>query len=174
MSTSTPTASPALRAAAARYASEPFIDETVTLLAAVRDRDLDALIGMGDEDFSVIDVDPTGETSLVRTQADWEPWFRRLFLMLDTLDATTDSEITAYRALATSELGYSVVEFRQTITGRSLSAVFDCIATIVWKSTEDGWKEARWHCSVLDREITINDPADLAGIDTEMAAMAGG
>lgn len=122
------------------------------------DRDLDALLGMGDEDFSIIEVDQIGDSPRVRVRPQWEPWFRQFFVLLDALNATTNSEITAYRAISTSELGYSVVEFRQHVAGSGFLAVFDCIATIVWKITEDGRKEARWHCSVTDRQIDVIEP----------------
>ena len=142
------------------FAGEPFIEEITELLRAVNERDLDALLGLGDEDFAVIDVDPTGETPLVRVQPEWEPWFRRFFLFLDALNATTDTELTDYRAIATSELGYSVAEFRHDIVGPAFIASFDCLATVIWKPTEDGWKEARWHCSITDRHIVIPDAVD--------------
>ncbi len=165
--------SPSLRTAATRFAGEDFVEETLILLQAVVDRDLDALLGIGDEDFAIIDVDPEARTALARTEPVWEPWFRRYFLMLDALDASIDVEIDAYRSLKTSELGYSVVEFRQTVEGPSLSAWFDCIATIVWKNTDDGWKEARWHCSILDRGAVSNE-AERSQETIRTAAMAGG
>ncbi len=154
------TAETLLDRSALAFAGEPFIAETTDLLQAVNDRDLDALLGMGDEDFSIIEVDERGDIPRVRVQPDWEPWFRRFFVLLDALNATTDSEITDYRAIATSELGYSVVEFRQDIVGAAFIATFECIATVVWKSTDDGWKEARWHCSVLDRQIVVPETID--------------
>lgn len=162
------TAESLLEETAWRFAGEPFLGETVKLLAAVSERDLDALLGMGDEDFSIIDVDPTGESPRSRVQPEWEPWFRRFFVLLDALQAKTHSEITAYRAIRTSEFGYSVVEFRQHVTGAGLVATFDCIATIVWKLTDDGWKEARWHCSVIDQRIAVDDHGEaLAGMFDE-------
>jgi len=139
------------------FASEPLIRETTTLLRAVNERDLDALLGMGDEDFSIIDVDPAGEKPLARVQPRWEPWFRRFFLLLDALDVTTDAELTGYRAIETSELGYSVVEFRQDIVGAAFIAAFDCVATVVWRPSPEGWKEAHWHCSIIDRKIVAPD-----------------
>jgi len=27
------------------------------------------------------------------------------------------------------------------------------VATIIWKSTPDGWREARWHASVISTDI---------------------
>lgn len=149
-----------LTTSADKFATEPYIAETKELLAAVNTRDIDALLGLGDEDFAVIDVDPTGQSPAARMEPEWEPWFRRYFGLLDALNATTDSEIAAYRAISTSELGYSVVEFHQHVVGAGLLAVFDCIATIVWKMTDDGWKEARWHCSVVDRDIVMLDPGE--------------
>lgn len=135
------------------FRDEPFITETTELLRAVNERDLNGLLGLGDEDFSIIDLDAEADGSVVHPE--WEPWLRRFFAVVDALGATTDSEITRYRAVATPELGYSVVEFRQDIVGSAFIATFDCLATIIWKPTDDGWKEARWHCSVVDRQIVV-------------------
>ena len=50
-------------------------------------------------------------------------------------------------------LGYSVVEFRQTLTIGDHTASFDCVATIIWKHTARGWREARWHGSVVSADV---------------------
>lgn len=63
MSSSTVSFSPSLELAARCFAGEHFIDETLVLLQAIVDRDLDGLLGAGDEDFAVIDIDPTAWTA---------------------------------------------------------------------------------------------------------------
>ena len=83
----------------------------------------------------------------VRTHEEWEAWFHGLFATLSTMGASTDSEILAYDARREDALGYSVLEFRQRLDVGSLTATFDCIATIIWKRTSDGWREARSHAS---------------------------
>ena len=80
--------------------------------------------------------------------------------MLDALGASTDIEISAYGALKTSELGCSVVEFFNTVQGPRSSPDPTASPTIVWKNTEDGWKEARWHCSVVDRDFQGDSQLD--------------
>jgi len=102
---------------------------------------------MSDDDFGIVDVDPAGRTRVVRTRDDWQLWFHQLLSTLDDLDATTDSEIISYKAVREQSLGYSVVEFRQTITIGSHTARFD------WKQTNRDWREARWHGSVVASDV---------------------
>ena len=78
---------------------------------------------------------------------------RNLFAQLQTIGAATDSEVLAYHAVQGTELGYSVLEFRQTLTIADQVATFDCITTIVWKQVEGRWHEARWHGSVSSSDI---------------------
>ncbi len=58
------------------------------------------------------------------------------------------------------DLGYSVLEFRQSLAIGRHEATFDCVATIIWKRTDSGWREARWHASVVSSDV----PAALAGL----------
>jgi hypothetical protein len=101
-------------------------------------------IGVGERDHRNIDVVIGAEV---------EAWFRELFATLDALHASTDSEILDYRATAHDTMGFSVLEFRQLLAMGEHVATFDCIATIVWKHTPDGWREARWHGSVISAVI---------------------
>ena len=135
------------------YEDRPFFDQTLTLLRCVRDHDFDILADLCDDDFGIVDVDPSGASVAIRTRSEWEHWFHRLFAQLDALSAATDSEILDYVAVEEQSLGYSVLDFRQTLTVGELTATFDCVATIIWKSTPDGWREARWHASVISTEI---------------------
>ncbi|MFN7149837.1 MAG: nuclear transport factor 2 family protein [Microthrixaceae bacterium] len=135
------------------YDERPFFEQTLTLLRSVRDHDFDTLAELCDDDFGIVDVDPSGASVAVRTRADWEHWFDQLFAQLDALHAATDSEILDYVAVEGPTFGYSVLDFRQTLTMEGLTAAFDCLATIIWKSTPDGWREARWHASVLSTDI---------------------
>lgn len=135
------------------FDGQPFLDQTLALLRSVRDHDFDTLAALCDDDFGIVDVDPSGAAAAIRTRPQWENWFRQLFAQLDAMDAATDSEILGYAAVAESSLGYSVLDFRQTLTVGDLTASFDCLATIIWKSTPDGWREARWHASVISKNI---------------------
>lgn len=142
------------------FSDQPFFAETVELLRSVRDHDFDRLAALCDDDFGIVDLDPTGSNVMVRTRAEWEAWFQRLFSELTAAEADTDSIITNYQALESSDMGYGVVEFTQTLTVAGFTASFDCVVTIIWKRTEDGWKESRWHVSLLSKDV----PPELAAL----------
>lgn len=136
------------------FTAQPFFTETVRLLRAVRDHDFGTLADLCDDDFGIVDIAPDGSGVPIRTRAEWEAWFRdNLFPTLAAMGADTDSEITGYQALERGDLGYGVLDFRQTLTIGDLVATFDCIATLIWKRTESGWKESRWHCSVISSDV---------------------
>lgn len=132
-----------------RFAHRPFYAETLALLEAVRDRDLDRLEALCDDDFGVVDTDLAGRTRPIRNRVEWERWFLGTFATLDSLGAYTDAEVLSYKATRHGAFGFSVVEFRRSVTVAGHTAVFDIIATIVWKQTPTGWREARWHGSVV-------------------------
>lgn len=136
-----------------RFSHRPFYAETLSLLRSVRDHDLESLQWMCDDDFGIVDVDPSGKVQVIRNRAGWSEWFHELFSTLEALEADTDSEILSYKAVREQSLGYSVVEFRQSLTIGEHTATFDCVATIIWKKTNRGWREARWHGSVISSEI---------------------
>lgn len=141
-----------------RWADTPFFSETVELLRSVRDHDFESLAELCDDDFGIVDLDQSGGSVMIRTRTEWEAWFRRLFSELGAVSASTDSEIVDYHASEATDMGFSVVEFRQSLGLGELIAYFDCVATIVWKRTPDGWKEARWHVSLLSSDIPDGFP----------------
>ncbi|MGF1598055.1 MAG: nuclear transport factor 2 family protein [Acidimicrobiales bacterium] len=159
MAPSAPITSP-LEHPPSRLADRPFFEDALRLLRAVRDHDFDSLATLCDDDFGIVDIDPAGQARVIRTRAEWETWFRELFATLDGLTADTDSEVLDYQAIATDDLGYSVLEFRQFLTVSGFTATFDCVATIVWKRTPAGWREARWHGSVISSDV----PDELAAL----------
>jgi hypothetical protein len=140
-------------AASSPGAGEPFFSQTVELLRGVRDHNFDSLAAVCDDDFGIVDLDQSGSNVMIRTRRDWENWFRRLFGELDAAGAATDSEIVSYQSIESADLGFSVVEFRQSLTAAEQTGNFDCVATIVWKLTPSGWREARWHVSLLTADI---------------------
>jgi ketosteroid isomerase-like protein len=153
------TANSSLDKPPAEFVEEPFFEETLTLLRAVREHDFETLANLCDDDFGIVDIAPDGSGVPIRTRAEWEAWFRDgLFPKLEALGADTDSEVTGYQALVSGNLGYGVLDFRQSLVIGELVATFDCIATIIWKQTATGWKESRWHCSVISSDI----PPELA------------
>ena len=130
----------------------PFFEETVTLLRSVRDHDFDTLAALCDDDFGIVDAGPDQQPVAIRDRAGWEGWFRGLFAQLDAMGAETDSRITGLESSVGTDMGFSVLYFDQ------LLHVAGITATIVWKLTNDGWKEARWHVSILSADV----PAALA------------
>lgn len=140
-------------AASRSFADQPFYDETLTLLDSVRDHDFAALADLCDDDFGIVDIDVAGNARPIRTRLAWEAWFRELFATLEDMDASTESVITSYQALREGTLGFGALEFRQTLTVGAHVATFDCVATIVWKLTPRGWREARWHASIVSSDV---------------------
>ncbi len=135
------------------HESKPFFAETITLLRSVRDHDFDTLAGLCDDDYGIVDIAPDGTNVAIRTREEWEGWFHGLFGQLTAMGADTDSEILAYDAVGAESMGYSVLEFRQTLKVGDLVASFDCMTTIVWKKADGVWREARWHGSVLSSDV---------------------
>lgn len=132
---------------------KPFFEQTLQLLRSVRDHDFDTLADLCDDDFGIVDIAPDGSNVAIRSRAEWEAWFHGLFSQLDEMHASTDSTILAYDALESGDMGFSVVEFRQSLAIGELSASFDCMTTIVWKKVDGAWREARWHGSVLSSDV---------------------
>lgn len=128
---------------------QPFYTETQALFDAVKTHDFDALAALCDDDFGIVDLDTEGKNVIIADRVAWEEWFHTLFGQLTQMNAATDTEIERYQALQTAELGYSVVEFCQTLTVSDHTSRFFCVATIIWKPTHQGWKESRWHCSLI-------------------------
>lgn len=132
-----------------RYAEKPFFALTERLLQYVSEHNFDDLAALCDDDFGIVDLGPSGESVVIDTRAEWEQWFHNLFQKLEEMKAETDSQITDYNALVSGDLGYSVVKFTQRLSVEGTESYFHCVATIIWKNTPDGWKESRWHLSLL-------------------------
>ena len=139
------------------FGEQPFYEQTLALLGGVRDHDFDLLASLCDDDFGIVDIDVDGTARPLRSRAEWEEWFRTLFATLDSMSAATDSAVLDYQAIEHDTLGYGVLEFQQTLTVGPHVATFDCVATIIWKLTDEGWREARWHASVISSDV----PAEL-------------
>jgi hypothetical protein len=131
----------------------PFASETAELFASVRDHDLPTLAARCDDDFGIVDIDPTGGSEVIRDRAGWESWFVQLFAQLDAMGADTDTEVTRYDAVDWGDTGMSVVEFVQLLTVGGATGRFRCIVTIVWKQVDGTWIEARWHASLLETDL---------------------
>jgi hypothetical protein len=130
-------------------ATKPFYDLTVSLLGCVRDHDFTTLARLCDDDFGIVDITTTGGSLVIRDRAGWEAWFTGLFAQLDAAQARTWSEITGYEAREGQDMAYSVVDFDQMFVTDQESLRFSVIATIIWKREEGGWKESRYHSSLI-------------------------
>jgi hypothetical protein len=139
--------------AAVEYSAEmrakPFFDLTEEMFRCVRDRDFETLANICDDEFGIVDINVEGGSEVIRDRAGWEKWFSGLFTQLKDMDARTWSEITRYEALESGAMGYSVVDFDQVFIGQGKRLRFSVLATIIWKRAGDGWKEARYHSSML-------------------------
>ncbi|RIV26813.1 hypothetical protein DYU11_00370 [Fibrisoma montanum] len=134
---------------------KPFYAPTLTLFDCVSRHDFDTLADLCDDDFGIIDLDPEGKSVPITNRAEWENWFRTLFKRLDEMKAHTYTEIRTYDALQTAEMGYSVVNFDQFLEVGDQKLKFNCITTIIWKHTDRGWKESRWHCSLIQAPVPV-------------------
>lgn len=122
--------------------------ETEQLLTAVNKLDLPKLRAMVDDDFGIVDVDPEGNPVIINDMKEWEAYMEKNMVAMRELHASLSYEIDDYQESVTEQMAYVVVRFTQQVhipEGPEMS--HQCIATIVWKSTDQGWKEARWHCS---------------------------
>ena len=132
------------------FRDQPFYDETVCLLQSIRDQDFATLSALCDDDFGIVDI---GAARPIRTRGEWEQWFTTLFASLKGMNAAIDLVILDYQGLKQGALGFGVLELQQTLTVGPDVATVDCVATIIWKLTPTGWREARWHASVISSDI---------------------
>lgn len=126
----------------------------------MRNHDLESLSELCDDDFGIVDAGPDGTPVAIRTRDEWTQWFVNLFATLDTMGAETDSEVVDYHVLEAAEMAMSVVDFIQYLDHDAGRVGFTCQATIVWKRTERGWKEARWHVSILGSDAPAEPGVD--------------
>jgi len=129
--------------------AKPLYDLTVSLLGCVRDHDFTTLARLCDDDFGIVEITTSGGSLVIRDRAGWEEWFTGLFAQLDAARAQTWSEITGYDVRVGQDMAYSVVDFDQLFVTEQESLRFTVIATIIWKREDDGWKESRYHSSLI-------------------------
>ena len=135
-------------AAKLAYETKPFYRETRAMLDAVNALDLETLRGLVDDDYGIVDIDPEGHSVVIESKEAWDAYMARNMAAMRAAGAQLDSEIVDYDGEVGESFGYSVVHFRQSVTLGGNTLDNHCVATIVWKNTDDGWKEARWHCSL--------------------------
>ena len=128
---------------------KPFYNLTLQLFKCVELHDFDTLANLCDDDYGIVDLNEEGKNMIIRDRAGWEEWFRTLFVKLDHMKANTWTEVTNYEAVQEDNMGYSVVDFDQLLEVDNKKMRFSCIVTIIWKKTPDGWKEARYHSSLI-------------------------
>lgn len=139
---------PAVQTLPAEVTTKPFFELTQEMLNCVRDFDFGRLSEICDDDYGIVDINTTGGSEIIRDRAGWEAWFRGLFLKLKVMNASTWSEITQYEVVTGENMAYSVVDFDQIFITPEQKLRFGVVATIIWKKTPDGWKEARYHSSL--------------------------
>ena len=139
----------------------PFGAHVDALLAAVAHHDLAALQALCDDTLGIVDAGPDLAPVVVHDQQAHTAWFEQLFETLSTMGARTWSEVTDLRSeFLGATAAHSAVEFTQFLELQERTAEFDCVATVVWKRTDDGrWVEARWHVSTLDARVPEGFPA---------------
>ncbi len=141
------------------FADAPFFAETLTLLRSVRDHDFDTLAELCDDDFGIVDIDPAGTARPLRRSRPVGELVPRTLLDVERhgrLDRLPHRQLPSNRV---GRPGYSVLDFTQTLTVGDHVATFECVATIIWKRTAAGWREARWHASVISSDV----PPELEG-----------
>lgn len=138
--------------APAEMDDDPFAQETKTLFRCVSEHDFNTLAALCDDDFGIIDLGTEGQSVVIETRKEWEDWFHTLFAKLDQMQAHTATEINKYQALQSGSMGYSVVDFCQLLVVDGHVLRFNCVVTIIWKRVGGGWKESRWHCSLIDSD----------------------
>lgn len=132
----------------------PFFEQTCQLFTCVEKHDFDTLSQLCDDDFGIVDIAPDGSSVVIRDRAGWEQWFHHLFQKLDEMQAKTYTHIEDYRSIVYGDMGYCAVEFCQHLEVGGQHHKFYCVVTIIWKKMPDNsWKESRWHCSVVRREL---------------------
>ncbi len=129
--------------------NKPFYQQTLTLFDSVAKHDFNTLADLCDDDYGIVDLNEEGKNEIIRTREEWENWFKTLFARLDNMQAKTWTEVTNYEAVKEEKLGYSVVDFDQLFEVGGKKLRFSCITTIIWKNTDNGWKEARYHSSLI-------------------------
>lgn len=128
---------------------KPFYALTVEMLGCVAHHEYARLAEICDDDFGIVDITVNGGSLIIRDRAGWEEWFVGLFAQLDSLSARTWSDITGYEAVVSGDMGYSVVDFDQTLVTEEEKLRFSVIATIIWKRENGVWKESRYHSSLV-------------------------
>lgn len=129
--------------------NKPFYQLTEELFHCVSKHNFERLAQLCDDDFGIIDINTVGGSEIIRDRAGWEAWFSGLFAKLAEMKAETWSEITHYEAIAHADMGYGVVDFDQVFIAGDQKLRFSVIATIIWKKVGDGWKESRYHSSLI-------------------------
>ena len=135
------------------FAGEPLFAETKRLFEYVNTHNYEALSQLCDDDFGIVDIDPAGKNVIVPDRPGWERWFQTLFGQLHDMQATTRTDILNYQVRLSPDMAYSVVQFCQYLKVQEQHLRFFCVATVIWKPTPAGWKEALWHCSLIEGPV---------------------
>ena len=136
------------------HQESPFHRLTTQLFAAVNALDLDQLTALVDDDYGIVDIDPDGNAVVIDTKAEWHTYMQENFTLMRTMGPDLRTDVQTYHDVQTNDLAYSVVKFVQHVRIIDTHVANHCLATIVWKRTGTEWKESRWHCSLLKKEVS--------------------
>ncbi len=129
--------------------TRPLYAQSQAVLSALDRGNPAALRPLVTEDLSLLDEGPRGRPTRLHAPA----------AVADHLErrgpSRRASTLLAYEGQVDRTSGWSVVRFRRSVVapgGGERSEL--CSATLLWRLGADGWKLARWHCTVEreDRE----------------------
>ncbi|HAA10445.1 MAG TPA: hypothetical protein DCE41_01630 [Cytophagales bacterium] len=123
---------------------------TEVLLKAGNKLDLNRLIQLTTDDHQRVEVDGTGKSVVLTRPTEWMEFLRRSFASLKSVQDRLDWEILDFQEQVGDTLGVVKMKYRQTglVAGKLAMQLF--WVSLVWKETEEGWKNSFWHASRLE------------------------
>jgi len=123
---------------------------TELLLKASNRLDLNRLVQLTTEDHQRVEVDLSGKPVVLLRAAEWKEFLRRSFATLKGVQDRLDWEILDFQEQIGDTLGVVKMKYRQTgmVAGQMANQLF--WVSLVWRQTEEGWKNSLWHASRLE------------------------
>ncbi|MEL6538089.1 MAG: nuclear transport factor 2 family protein [Bacteroidota bacterium] len=123
---------------------------TEVLLKAANRLDLARLTQLVSEDHQRIEIDGSGKSIVLTRPVEWMEFLRRSFAALKSVQDKLDWEILDFTEQVEDSLGIVRLKYRQTglVAGQLATQLF--WVSLVWKQTEEGWKNSLWHASRLE------------------------
>ena len=134
--------------------TRPLYAQTQAVLSALDRGQAAALQPLTTEDLSLVDTDERGRPAALHTRAALAEHLERRG------PALRASTVLAYEGHPDRETAWSVVRFRRSaVSADGVERRELCSATLLWRLTTEGWKLARWHCTV-EREDRDHEDQD--------------